>query len=318
MRTSPTLAGTGVQKQFGVTALAGVDPQFIPRTSLDQFEAFQSSTLQLRGMSVARYRYNKAIPGTTEPNAPETSFMAVLPLRRLTPHYVFRAGRPLKMAEHPPTTLSIFDFREAWVAELQPLETFNIFVPMRALNELTDSWGAPRIGRLTTGPDFIVSDPMMFALVQAMLPLLVSTSRPSSLFLEHMLSCACIHLAVTYGGVDLSRVRPVGGLAPWREKRAKDLMTDKLGEDLTIAELADACGVSARHFQRAFRKSTGETPHHWRMRRRIERARILLTEGRLGLAEIALTCGFADQSHLGRVFVRAVGCSPGAYRSRAG
>jgi AraC family transcriptional regulator len=296
-------------------ALADVDPQFIPRKSLVKFEAFQSRSLALRGMAVARYQLARPLPGVTTPNAQEASFMVVLPLRRISPQYVFCAGRPRKVPEHRPSTLSIFDFRESWTSEMtQPLDTINVFVPQRALNEVTDSLRASRIEQLTTGADFIASDPTMFSLAQAMVPVLGSASKPSSLFLDHVLSAMCVHLAVRYGGIDLSCARLVGGLAPWREKRAKDLMTDRLGDDLSIAELADACGISPRHFERAFRKSTGETPHYWRMKRRIERAKVLLTEGRMGLSEIALACGFSDQSHLGRVFTRFVGCTPNEYR----
>lgn len=298
-----------------VARSTGPEPRFVSRDALDLFESFQSTTLRSSGMSVARYRYDKAPGGITEPNAPEASFMAVLPLRRLPPHHVFRAGRPVKMADHPPSTISIFDFREAWTAELLPLDTFNVFVPESALRDLTDSIGAPRIKHLTTGADFVVPDATMFSLANSMLPALSAAGKPSSLFLEHVLSAMRVHLATAYGGVDLSRVRPVGGLAPWQERRAKEIMEEMLSRDLSMAELAGACGLSVSHFQRAFRNSTGETPHQWRMKRRVERAKTLLEGRRFGLPEIALICGFADQSHLGRVFVRTVGRSPGAYRA---
>ena len=73
---------------------------------------------------------------------------------------------------------------------------------------------------------------------------------------------------------------------------------------------ASVCGLSARHFARAFRQSTGLSPHRWLMQLRIERARELLAARDFSLTEIALACGFADQSHFRRVFTATTGMSP--------
>jgi AraC-like DNA-binding protein len=58
----------------------------------------------------------------------------------------------------------------------------------------------------------------------------------------------------------------------------------------------------------------GVAPHQWLIGKRIERARELLLLGRLDLAEIAIACGFVDQSHFTRVFARHEGCAPGRWR----
>jgi len=68
------------------------------------------------------------------------------------------------------------------------------------------------------------------------------------------------------------------------------------------------------HFSRAFRHSVGVTPHNWLLTLRVEVAKQKLREGRLSLWDVALSCGFADQSHLTQVFTRFVGVSPGAWR----
>jgi len=71
------------------------------------------------------------------------------------------------------------------------------------------------------------------------------------------------------------------------------------------------------HFARLFRRTVGVPPHQYVLRRRVERAKELLLTGRLGLSEVALAAGFSDQSHLTRVFRRAVGLTPARFR-RAG
>ena len=71
---------------------------------------------------------------------------------------------------------------------------------------------------------------------------------------------------------------------------------------------------SVSHFSRAFRRTVGVAPHNWLLMHRVEVAKEKLAHSRLSLLEVALACGFADQSHLTRVFTGMVGVSPGAWR----
>jgi len=106
-----------------------------------------------------------------------------------------------------------------------------------------------------------------------------------------------------------------GGLAPWQLRRAEALMSKNLGQrGAPLGQIAEACGLSARHFARAFRQSTGIPPHRWLLNRRVERAKELLSNSQLALSDIALACGFADQSHFTRIFSATVRLSPGHWR----
>ncbi|QDE38359.1 helix-turn-helix transcriptional regulator [Luteibacter pinisoli] len=108
-----------------------------------------------------------------------------------------------------------------------------------------------------------------------------------------------------------------GGLAHWQERRALAFMEQRLDQSFPVSDVADACGLSVNHFSRAFRRSLGKPPHRWLLDRRIARARELLQTTSLSLADIALACGFAEQSHFTRVFARLVGMPPGAWRRAA-
>ena len=108
--------------------------------------------------------------------------------------------------------------------------------------------------------------------------------------------------------------RHAGGLAPRQARLARDLLLADLETDPSLPELAAACGLSVRHFSRAFRASFGAPPHQWVLQQRVARARDLLLRSGAPLSDIALACGFADQSHLTRVFHAAVGASPAAWR----
>jgi AraC family transcriptional regulator len=81
-----------------------------------------------------------------------------------------------------------------------------------------------------------------------------------------------------------------------------------------LKEVARECRLSVSHFSRAFRRTMGVAPHNWLLTRRIEVAKEKLRNSGLSLSEVALACGFADQSHLTRVFTGMVGVSPGAWR----
>jgi AraC family transcriptional regulator len=113
--------------------------------------------------------------------------------------------------------------------------------------------------------------------------------------------------------------RPVrGGLAPWQVRRAREILCANLDGRVPLKEVARECRLSVSHFSRAFRCSMGVAPHSWLLARRVEVAKEKLRDGRLSLFDVALVCGFADQSHLTRVFTRIVGVSPGAWRRAVG
>jgi AraC-like DNA-binding protein len=103
------------------------------------------------------------------------------------------------------------------------------------------------------------------------------------------------------------------GLSRWQERRAKTYMSENLGTRVSNAEIAAICGLSQNYFVTAFRKRTGETPHACLVRYRVEKAKQLLG-GSMSLADVALSCGFSDQSHLTRVFRRYAGVGPGEWR----
>jgi AraC family transcriptional regulator len=80
-------------------------------------------------------------------------------------------------------------------------------------------------------------------------------------------------------------------------------------------ELAAVAALSEFHFARMFKQSTGESPHAYVLRRRIERAKCLIAAHRLPLSRIASACGFASQSHFSARFREIAGVTPKCYRA---
>jgi AraC family transcriptional regulator len=105
-----------------------------------------------------------------------------------------------------------------------------------------------------------------------------------------------------------------GGLAVWQAKRTVAYIEANLGSKLAIREMADLVALSKCHFSRAFKHTLGSSPMAYVGVRRVERAKLMMASTGQRLTEIALACGFADQSHLNRYFRRIVGVSPGLWR----
>jgi AraC family transcriptional regulator len=105
-----------------------------------------------------------------------------------------------------------------------------------------------------------------------------------------------------------------GGLSPSALRRLVDFVWENLGEALSLDDLAASAGLSPFHFARAFKRSTGETPHAFVTRCRVERAKDALRRGE-AIADTALACGFSSQSHFTAAFRRRVGATPGRFRA---
>src|SRR5260370_19710126 len=88
-----------------------------------------------------------------------------------------------------------------------------------------------------------------------------------------------------------------GGLSNCRAKRAVAYIAANLGSKIAIGEVADFVALSKSHFSRAFKRSLGSSLMSYVATRRVERAKLMMTSSRERLSDIALACGFADQSH---------------------
>jgi AraC-like DNA-binding protein len=147
-----------------------------------------------------------------------------------------------------------------------------------------------------------------------LLPAFEWPETTNQLFVDHISLALLSHLTTVYGE-RLAVLPPFrGGLAPWQERRAKDMLLSRIDGNVSLADLARECELSRSHFARAFRATTGLPPHKWLLTRRVEMAQELLRDSRLTLKEIAIRCGFTDQSHFTRVFSKLMHVSPGDWR----
>lgn len=105
-----------------------------------------------------------------------------------------------------------------------------------------------------------------------------------------------------------------GGLATWQKKRVVAYVEANIGSNIRAIDLAHVVRLSKSHFFRAFRRSFGEPPMAYVVKRRVVLGQELMQNSRATLSQIALACGMCDQPHFTRVFHRIVGVSPGLWR----
>ena len=215
----------------------------------------------------------------------------------------------------PAGVTALYDLTRDPIADMHcPTRCLSFYLPRAALEEIADDVGERRVRALEFRHGRAYDDPVMWSLGQAMLPALAQPDQVNTIFVDHIGLAFRAHIARAYGGMQSTRPRVRGGLAPWQERRAKDILSNSLSGDLALAKVARECALSASHFTRAFRQSLGMAPHQWLLSIRVKRAKEQLLNSDAPLADIAIDRGFADQSHFTRVFTKHIGNSPGEWR----
>jgi AraC family transcriptional regulator len=157
----------------------------------------------------------------------------------------------------------------------------------------------------------VVHSPVAELILQAMVRDLHDGSPAGPLVGDALIVALLAHL----WGVDQHEGTSPHGLAPLACKRVLSHIEEHLAEPVALAQLANVASMSVRHFCRAFRASFGCSPHHYLLRQRVERAKVLIAARDMPLAEVAQCVGFSDQSQFTRTFRRHAGTTPAAHRA---
>nr|WP_315592433.1 AraC family transcriptional regulator [uncultured Cupriavidus sp.] len=277
----------------------------------DKLNADQS----LAGTDIQFYRKSSRQPsGQIEMPAAERGFVAGVSLNPGHRRRIFR-GRHGSTHDFDNGAIYLRSLSEDYKADFDTAFDFILMeLPPGFIERTSVELGRTRVRSLQEVAGH--TDPVLANLAQAMAPALSHPEYACRLFVDQLGMAIGAHLVRQYGAEPEVSSKGNRLLSPRNVARAKDLLSARMDGDLSIAEVADACQLSRSHFTRAFRDTTGQTPYQWLMAQRLERARALLRDTALPLAEVAIACGFSDQSHFTRTFARVMGMAPGVWRRR--
>jgi AraC-like DNA-binding protein len=272
--------------------------------------------LEHSSLAVTEIRYDGFDYGMTDPVVNQDAFTIGLQLRPYKFHELWYEGRARPVHDVRPGDTLLFDLRTVQAARLTvPFHSLQFFLSRALLKDIADDLESAPIDEIRCPDGRPVTDPVIARLGNAARPALAAADQTNELFASHLMLSLSIYVCATYGNLKTPR-RMSGGLSAWQERTAKEMIEAYIDGSLPLARVAAACGLSTSRFAHAFKASVGMAPHKWLLLRRVDRAKALLQRGRYTLSDVALACGFADQSHFTRVFRRATGATPGEWKLR--
>jgi AraC family transcriptional regulator len=235
-------------------------------------------------------------------------------LRGVFYNETWKRGHPIVGQGYAANSMVLAHLNDEWSGRVfSPFYAVSFALPGTVFDEVADDAGMRRVSNVDCEPGIV--DPVVAHLVASILPAFERSNEVNALFLQYVVLALCVHLLQRYGIGSQIGVRR-GGLTPFQLNRAKDLIVSNLAGAISLADVARECGLSRQYFIKAFKQSTGVPPHRWLQQHRIRIAKELLRGTTLPIVEIAFRCGFADQSHLTRVFYALTHDTPSAWRRK--
>lgn len=281
---------------------------------------FHLSSAPVRTVSIANQLQvavtalrSQGMPELPLPIPDEEAFSIHLHLRETGNGSLWVRGQLVAEGKLSRGSVCISDLEKPPVLYLpEPYDFLQFYIPRKTLNGFCHDNRLEPIGNLSWGRKDV--DETLHSLGVALLPALRSPHSSSQLFVDQIGLGILAHAAHRYGRVLARKVCVRGGLAPWQIRRATEFLEANLHGNTSLCSVAAECELSVSHFARAFRKTFGRPPYRWLIERRVDMAKRYLLHSDLPLADIALRCGFGDQSALNKSFKRLLKQSPGEWR----
>ncbi|PSR16791.1 AraC family transcriptional regulator [filamentous cyanobacterium CCP3] len=195
-------------------------------------------------------------------------------------------------------------------------KTVHIVFAPEFLNRVAREADWVNAGGIELRPVVKTRDRRLESLVQLFLTEIEQSHFGDKLYLESLSSILGIHLLRHYCDIAPASRRYTAGLAPYQLKQVLEYIQAQLGQALSLDAMAAQVGLSRSHFAHQFKQATGVAPHQYVSQQRVEKAKQALRSPQRSITDIALECGFANQSHLTKVFKKQTGTTPKAYRQQ--
>lgn len=282
---------------------------------VDEAPVIEARILDKATVTITQMKAPQGLGRWSAPHPKQDAMLLSVQLCNLEQHRVSEGGIPQEPRAVAAGETIFHDLRRDPRVELaRPIHSIDIHIPRAAFEAIEEEAHSPPTGDIRYRAGVPVADERIHALANTLVPELNSPGHTSPLIVGYIATALVAHVAARYGDFLPSPLAAKGGLAPWQVRRAKEMLAASIEGGVQLHDVARECGLSVSHFSRAFRATIGLPPYRWLMRRRIESAKLIMRQGNSSLAEIAIRCGFADQSHFTRAFSRETGASPGQWR----
>jgi len=286
--------------------------EFLTEPSSDEISLLKVGAASDPHSLIALYKSDGRDETVRSPNQLD-GFLAVIVFQRMKEFTLRRNKKALQIPRSARGATGLHDLRNAWSSPKYPVFSMNFVFSSAFLEELPAGNGYRGMDWLRDAPAYGNHDQTLLHLASALLPAFAQPAQANRLFVDQVFLAAGIHLISKHRSQQpLESLR--GGLTPWQEKAAKEFLVASIQSNVSLADIAQLCGLSPPQFSRLFKRSTGTTPYRWFIEQRLAQSKSLLESTSDELSEIALACGFADQSHFTRTFSRFVGHSPAVWR----
>ncbi|ARV61183.1 AraC family transcriptional regulator [Nostocales cyanobacterium HT-58-2] len=156
-------------------------------------------------------------------------------------------------------------------------------------------------------------DPLILGIMSSLKDELESTNQGDNLYVEQLKTTLSIHLLKKYCVKKPETSTYIDGLSKYKLRQVLGYIHSHIDLEIKLTTLADMAGVSQYYFCQLFKQSMGITPYQYVLQLRVERAKQLLKSQKMTICDVALACGFANQSHFTKHFRKLTGTTPKAY-----
>jgi AraC family transcriptional regulator len=242
--------------------------------------------------------------------------LVVIPLAKPV-RFTRRIGGELQEQILPPGSTTITpggaDFSIRTSSQDRRYDTMHLYIRDELVREVYSDMFGPH-GTITLQPRVGVIDEMFRAIAYEIRKMLQTPMPADSVYAETLARTAAGYLVRNYISGQPLAGDSARALTPQQCNRAIEYIEERMGENLTLAGIAKAAGISTSRLNSEFKRSMKLAPYQYVLNARVRRANVLLMSTDLSLAQIALQCGFSNQQHMTRMMRRIIGRTPGAIR----
>lgn len=301
------------------TVSATGSPAFPAQAKVDGFGcqlAKLDDDMRFVSGNISFHRKRSADPyfGQVATEASDRGFLIGLSLKGRHRRRIFHSSNRSSLHDFEESSIYVRNFADDYKADLDGQFGFALMeISGAGLEEMAGGADLPAISELCG--ETAHRDAMLGGMLNAIFSVADSKNSSNSLVVDQLAAAIGVHVIHVYGKARCAHDTGMRRrLSTLEENRSKELLASRVNGVVALDELAEACGLSRVAFIRAFRETTGLTPHGWLTRQRIELACSLLQGSKLPLSTIAATAGLGDLSHFTRTFAKATGAAPGAWR----